>query len=338
MKALQRWIGVILHIIDNDRGEVNLDDAAGAEELEAEGELPLAAEELEERETEGTGEGELEPWQMEETDDDPDQGYSVDGKLHQAMKLKLKGRVTDRDGRITDLEAENAALKAKATPAGPTTLTRPNEDDFEDDDAGYQKALETYNDARTVETWKREQSLKDQTEAQASARAVVTEAVDAHYERAAKLTETSGIKPDIYKHSDETVRKAVESIRPNQGDMAVDYLISHLGEGSEKVIYFLGRPKNRAALDRFITLLSSDSSGMKAAMYLGQEKQRLTIPNKPRSQAPNPAPNVQGDANASAAGGALKKKHDAAHKTGDPQGAFNARREAKKAGVDVTAW
>ena len=280
---------------------------------------------------------EKEPWMEEEEGgeqdlDDPSKNVPV-GKFV-SVKKKLKGQISDRDEEIERLKQErDDALKLKSTE--PTVLVRPKKDDFDDDEA-FEDALDTYNESRTTETINRTR-LEDQKKAgQQQAQEKLTEAVDGHYERAETLIEKSGIKPEIYKAADTTVRKAVEAITPNLGDVIVDQVISILGDGSEKVIYFLGR--NKAALAKFQSLLAADKSGMKAAVYLGQEKQRLTNPIRPRSNAPGPAKNIKGDVPITGAEARFKKKYDAAHGKNNLQSAYNAKKEAKAAGVDVSKW
>ena len=278
-----------------------------------------------------------EPWMEEEEGgeqdpDDPSKNVPV-GKFV-SVKKKLKGQISDRDEEIERLKQErDDALKLKSTE--PTVLVRPKKDDFDDDEA-FEDALDKYNESRTTETINRTR-LEDQKKAgQQQAQEKLTEAVDGHYERAATLIEKSGIKPEVYKAADTTVRKAVEAITPNLGDVIVDQVISILGDGSEKVIYFLGR--NKAALAKFQSLLAADKSGMKAAVYLGQEKQRLTNPIRPRSNAPDPAKNIKGDVPITGAEARFKKKYDAAHGKNNLQSAYNAKKEAKAAGVDVSKW
>lgn len=278
-----------------------------------------------------------EPWMKEEEEeeqdsDDPSKQVPV-GKFV-SVKKKLKGQISDRDDEIERLKKENEALKLKQKPKE-TALVRPKKDDF-DSDEEYEEALDTYNDSRTTETINRNR-LEDQKKAErAQAQQKLTEAVDGHYERAATLIEKSGIKPEVYKAADTTVRKAVEEITPNLGDVIVDQVISILGDGSEKVLYYLGR--NKAALAKFQSLLASDRSGMKAAVYLGQEKQRLTNPIKPRSNAPDPTMSIKGDEKITGEAAKFKKKYDAAHAKSNLQAAYNAKKEARAAGVDVSGW
>ena len=277
---------------------------------------------------------EWEEW-MEVVDqdlDDPSKNVPV-GKFV-SVKRKLKGQISDRDEEIERLKKErDDALKLK--PKQETVLVRPKKDDFEEDE-DFEDALDKYNQSRTAETINRTRLEDQQKAGQQQAQEKFIEAVDGHYERAATLIEKSGIKPEVYKAADTTVRKAVEAVTPNLGDVIVDQVISILGEGSEKVMYFLGR--NKAALAKFQSLLESDKSGMKAAVYLGQEKQRLTNPLKPKSTAPNPVTNIKGDAPVSGAAAKLKKKYDAAHGKTDNQSAYNVKKEARAAGVDVSDW
>ena len=316
--------------------------AKEAEEKAAEEEAARIAAEKENKEPELDEDGNpiepevKEPW-MEEEDgeqdpDDPSKQVPV-GKFV-SVKKKLRGQITERDEEIERLKRENEEL-AKLKPKPETVLVRPKKDDF-DTDEDYEEALDKYNLSRTEETINRTR-LEDQKKAeQQQAQEKLTEAVDEHYLRAADLIEKSGIKPEVYQAADTTVRKAVETITPNLGDVIVDQIISILGDGSEKVLYYLGR--NKAALAKFQNLLSTDKSGMKAAVYLGQEKQRLTNPIKPRSNAPNPATNIKGDELLTGAEGKFKKKYKAAHAKGDLQAAYNAKKEARAANVDVSGW
>lgn len=332
MKKLISWFGALWHVLNNERGEVGLDtdkDKDKADELDLDDKDQ--DDKLEEKD-------ELEEWQKEEAEDSKtsDQEYQVDGKLHQAMKNKLKGRVSDRDSTIDRLRKERDDARTQKLVEEKTTLVKPKQDDF-DTDEKYAAAQEKYNDDRMTEVWDRKQLEKNQGDAQQKVVVARKEAVEGHYERAGVLIEKSGIKPEVYKAADATVRKAVESTSPKLGNIIVDQVISMLGEGSEKVMYFLGR--NKAALSKFQSLLSDDPSGMTAAVYLGQEKQRLTNPTKPRSNAPDPASGIKGDE--SVGGGAankLKKKYDAAHTKGNTQAAYNAKKEARAAGVDVKTW
>jgi hypothetical protein len=312
-----------------------------AARLAAEEEAKKAAElEVEEPELDKDGKPVApaqEPWEEEEEvkeqdPDDPSKQVPV-GKFVRT-KRKLKGQISEGKEEIEKLKKENAEL-LKFKPAPETKLVRPKADSFDTTDE-YEAALDKYNDDKLEEASGRLRLKDQQDQASLKAQTDLTGAVDGHYERAAELIDKSGIKPEVYKAADTTVRKAVEAITPNLGDVIVDQIISILGEGSEKVLYYLGR--NAAALNKFQSLLASDKSGMKAAIYLGQEKQRLTNPIKPRSKAPDPATEVKGDETTQGAANRFKKKYDAVSAKNDSQAMYDTKKEARAAGVDVSKW
>lgn len=289
--------------------------------------------EVETLETEPQEEVISEPW-METEEETGDQqpaetSNQVPVSKYVKLKKKLRGQISERDEELERLRIENAKLKKTEH----TPISRPNRDDFISDD-DYHDALDKYFDDRAQETYQRNQIQKSQEEKKTQHIERVKESVDKHYERAAVLVEKAGIDEEVYKNADMVVRHAVETIQPKMGDVIMDEMIANLGEGSEKVVYYLGRNPN--ALNQFQSLLVSDPSGLKAAIYLGQQKQRLTNPTKPKSRAPEPAPEVEGDISPSNSG--LKKKYDAAHKKGNMQEAYNIKKMAKKNGVDVARW
>ena len=263
--------------------------------------------------------------------DDPDAKKDKDFVpvgAHVEMKSKLRGRLSEKDDELEKLKAENEALRAgkKVEP-----LVRPNPDDFTVQ-AEFDTALREYEDFEFADRTRRVRISDDQKAKQATATKVLTENVNEHYGRAATLLSKSGIAPELFKHADNKVRKAVEALMPGVGDLVIDSLISTLGEGSEKVMYYLG--VNETALNKFQSLLVKDPLGLQAAVYLGQEKQRLTITTKHRSNAPAPAKNANGDITKGGEKG-LKRKYEAAK---SPQEAYDIKQKAKKAGTDTKNW
>ena len=274
----------------------------------------------------------LEPWQME----DDNKGVPTSTHIH--MKQKLKGRISEKDSKIEVLEAEVAALKAgTAKPASVNLPVRPKRIDFDSDEL-YDIALDKYEEKRDDIRYTRleqSQTIKDR---QYKAREKMDQAVNAHYDRAGKLIDDSGIDSKIYQQADIVVREAVEAIRPNQGDIIVDQLIALTGEGSEKVFYFLG--KNKAALAEVKNRLAEDPSGMKAALYIGQQKERLLSPKRATTKAPSPGPNPTGDVSVQGSKkiSALKKKYLDAHRAGNLQIAYNLKKEARGIGAEIAEW
>jgi hypothetical protein len=277
---------------------------------------------------------EVEDW-MKTEDDEED---SPKPQKFLKAKKRLKGELAkvegERDSYKDEIEKLKAQIAAKETQK-PSELKRPRELDYETDEE-YNAALEKYDSDLVESKLQSLTSKSQQEEAVRKAREAVSKAVDDHYERASQLVESSGIKPEVYQASDSTLRSAVESIMPGRGEMVVDHLISTIGEGSEKVAYFLGR--NKTALSEFQSLLLKDPNGIQAAIYLGQQKERLTNPRKPKSQAPAPAAKVGGD-QAKDMATSLKRKYDDAHKKGDASAAFDIKREARKTHkIDTSKW
>ena len=274
---------------------------------------------------------------MSEGDQKPS---DVPVSTHIRMKQKLKGKLADSNEELERLRKENETLKSGITTQTSPTLkelpNRPKEVDFETIQE-HDEALVKYDDEMLqirLDTANKKTELKN---AQSRAKENLNQAVDAHYERASKLIQDNSIDTEVYKKSDLLVREAVEATRPGQGDIIVDQIIAIMGEGSEKVLYFLGR--NKKALDKFKSLLVDDPSGLKTSLFLGQQKERLLTTKRKTSKAPPPGDDVHGDAAPSSSKGkAFLKRRTAAIKKGDIQAAYDAKKEAKVAGIDVSAW
>ena len=289
--------------------------------------------EVEGEETEETTEEkEVELWQQEESEEQEEGTVPVGS--HIKMKDKLKGRISQRDEEIDKLRREVEDLKTNRSK--PTEQPKmPNEEDFEEN-SDYRKSLETYYQDLARFNFEQVEVEKKKKESYSKAKENLDREVDNHYERVAQLVESSGMSSEIFKKADTAVREAVDAIIPKQGDIVVDHYISILGEGSEKVLTFIGRNPKELAV--FQSMIASDSTGMKAMAYLGQQKERLTNPQKRRTSAPAPAADAKGDESVSQQGSALKRKYDKAHKSGSMQQAFDIKRQARKDGVDTSSW
>lgn len=282
-----------------------------------------------------------EPWMEveeetnEQTLDDSSKNVPV-GKFV-SVKKKLRGQISERDDEIEKLRLENEKLRSNSeVPVKQATdLKRPKEEDFDSDEA-YLEALDNYIEDKTKSSYEKSRLENEQKEVQRQKELKRTQDVDRHYKAAEKLIKAANISSEIYKNADTTVRKAVDIVAPKYGDIIVDQLISFLGDGSEKVLYYLGR--NKTALNKFQTLLIEDPTGMKAGVFLGGEKQRLMNTKKHKSNAPDPVPEFVGDENLTLKGNVLAKKYSAAHKKGNVQEAYNFKRNAKAQGIDVSKW
>lgn len=273
-----------------------------------------------------------------QTDDDQT-SETVPKKTHMQMKRRMKGKVDNRDSQIERLKEENAALKNGSSnninnvnQSLKDIPKRPRRDDYDDDDKYYDD-LEAYDDDRADKRQRQNAAQVSQSQAHKK----LGEDVDAHYDRADKLLKSSGITQDVYMKVDAKLEKAIEDLRPGKGKLIKDHLISLLGEGSEKVMYSTG--VKQSSLDKLISALAQDSSGSKAILFLGQEKQRLTN-TKPRQQsnAKKPAARAEGDAETGKTFKTTKTAYDAAHKKKRGQEAYNIKKAARKAGIDTSKW
>jgi hypothetical protein len=281
---------------------------------------------------------ELEAWQLtgeEEADDNQDDDDSVPvGKVIK-MKERLKGKIGDRDDEISKLREELDSIKAGRTTETIELPPMPKATDY-DSDEEHEEALEEWRDKKAEIRWNAKSAERKQSETVKQHQERIAKDVDAHYTRSAELVESSGIKAEHFKDADASVRQAVEAVMPKKGDGITDFIISVLGEGSEKVLFFLGR--NKAARAEFQNLLVEDPDGNKAMVYLGQQKERLTNPQKRRSNAPKPATQAKGDETPNQSEKALMKKYREAHKNGKGQVAYNIKKKAKTEGHDVSKW
>ena len=283
------------------------------------------------------GEKKVEPWL--ETDEQTSDDGVMPVAAHVKAKKKLKGIISEKDDELASLRDELKALKERRIEPTKTVQAiekPPSEYDF-DSAKEYQAALAAYHNKLSYESVRSELQKQKQAEEESRKRKEITDAVDLHYERAEKLISETGIEPEKYKSADHKFRSAVDSVFKGKGDAVVDGFISMLGDGSEKVAYYVGN--NESARAKLQAMLMSDPSGLKAAIFLGEQKARLTgaTLKKQTSKAPAPAPNADKGAGG-ASGKDFKKAFDAAEKKGDTQAAYDARSAAKKAGVDVSKW
>jgi hypothetical protein len=334
---------------ENAEEETKEQEATAAPEAETEkveaSEVETEAVEVEAEESgepaeesqEEAGEAETEAW-MQSDDQTSQDEQAVPVGAHAKMRAKLKGKVKERDKEIEALRQEIEALKGgdSTSVTARKTPPRPKLEDFGYDQDAYDKAVDDWYDQKIDAKLTTTQQAKVQKEQIREQEQAVNRSVDQHYERASELVEKNGIDPELYKQTDLTVRQMIENIFPKQGDAITDKIISVLDEGSEKVMYFLGR--NAAAQNEVSTLLRSDPSGLKASAWLGRKLAELTMPKRSRSNAPKPAKTVQGDAVAGSSERALKKKYDEAHNSKNGQAAYNAKKQAKAKGIDVSNW
>ena len=310
-----------------DEKEVEVEEEVVAEEVETEiAEAQKAGEDGQESGDAGEGDEEAKFWQDIDKEDEVE-GAPAD------THLRIKQKPKERDSEIEDLRRKVNELQEGRASAAPILkdLKKPNEDDFQTTEE-YEAAVEKYEEDKFNRLNSRMQAEEKQRQAK-EARAA---AVDSHYKRASEFVAKYGIAPEKYQKADESLRKAVDAVLPDQGELVADHLISLLGDGSEKVMFRIGAKPE--VLREFQALLMEDKTGLKASMFLGRQLELITNPKKRTSKAPPPGRQLKGDAAPNANAAALKKSYQEAHKKGDSQKAYNAKKQARAAGINVSAW
>lgn len=255
-----------------------------------------------------------------------------------AAKAKLRAKLErEKQSELDELRQQLEEMRRNTVV--PQVSAKPNREDFydqDDPDDAYTLAVARWmiKEERTKEH--NETQQYEQQRKQLEVQQAISDGVDQHYERAAELAAKSGISPELYQSSDLRVRSAIDGVFPGGGEQITNSLIASLGEGSEKVFYNLGVSPKR--LSELTDKLAKDPSGLQASIYLGKLSAELTAPLRKKSNTPAPATTVQGDANTTDIGKGLHRKYLEAHKRGDTQAAFDARREAKAKNINVKSW
>jgi len=325
-----------------ENAEPEAEEAATPQEVEEAEEEEAVEVETEEPEEEAeTPEGEPAPaeteaWMEDETDNAAPKEVPLSAL--QAVRSKLKGKNNELKGENSDLRSEIDQLKAQMTQVQQPQVTQaastvmPKLEDFEYDEDKYHQAVSNhYNgmiDARMNQT---QQSNVQAAEVQKQANDIQQKS-DEHYRRAQELVTKHGINPEVYGQADRKVREAIEQVLPNQGDTTTDRLISIIGEGSEKVLYAIGRSESE--LDKVRAKLISDPTGLTLAVYLGQKNAEFSMPAKKKSNAPKPARQISGSGSKDDTKN-LTRRYKDAKKKGDIQGSFAARMEMRRAGINT---
>lgn len=287
--------------------------------------------ESEEEEGEPEPEPEVEPWMQADGDEPPPLSDSEAAKI----RRKYKGKLQEEKAENEALRAEIEALKTKKPEiAAPEAKNKPKKADFENEEEFFEALADWKIENRDAQNQSKNVA-EQQKAAQEAEQAAIGGEVDNHYLRAAKLAEKSGIKPENYQAADRRLRAAVEEKFPGGGDDVVDYLISTLGEGSEKVFYHLG--VNQKRLSEFLETFDK-GKGLRTAAFLGELNAELKAPSKRSTQAPDPGAQVQADSKSSASQSKLKKEYDEAHRSGNTAKAWKIKKQAKGLNVDTKNW
>jgi hypothetical protein len=275
-------------------------------------------------------------WMNEDDTDqtvvDPSKQVPVGKFVH--LKKKLNGELSEKDKEIDRLRAERDDLR-KSAPAKPAVLVRPKSADFGTDEE-YDLAVSRYDEDRLQDTYNRNRLKETQDEQNQKAIAVIESDLDAHVERVSELVEKHGISKEKIDIAHDNFSKAMEAAFPEKQGNATKILISKLGPGSETVVISHGL--NKAKREHLISLAKSDSTGLKLAVYLGEQKQILNNPIKPQSKAPDPTKGLNGDENTSITGAESKMKKAYQKIGAGTTESYNIKKKGKAAGYDVSKW
>lgn len=326
-----------LNMIEQSLDELRAANAAEEAEQAIQADEVAEDTETEVAEVEAQDEGEeVEEWLK----DDDQASQSVPLAKHVQVKHKLRARLEDKDSELELMRQKLAQYESGAQPQQTQQkapeLKMPTLSQFDYDEDQYSAAMAEYQDKLVDYKLSQRMATTQQSEQQKQALEQQAKAVDAHYERAAKLIESAGIPAEKYQAADTVFRRELHSVTGN-GDAVADAIISRLGEGGEKVTYHLG--VNQAAMAQLKQKLQEDPTGISAAVYMGELRAKFgsAVTNK-LSKAPKPDAGLEGDTNASLSTSSLKKQYQAASRAGDTAKAFEIRQKARASGANPNEW
>ena len=279
-----------------------------------------------EQATEDTEAVEVEAWMEageQEEDSDTFTASDIAG-----LRRKMKGKLKGKDDENERLRQEIESLRSGVVQPQSQDIKRPRIDDFTTSEE-YEDAHEAYLLAKFENKNNKSQQDRANEARDAEHKRKMETEIDAHYQRAAEMVKTHSIAPERFKVADKTFRDAMEEVNPGRGDNVVDHMLSLLGEGSEKVGYYLGN--NKTALNELKLRMMNDKAGLSAMSYLGELKAKVTMPAKATRKAPKPATSLGGDKGTGEAK-SLSALKSAYNKAKDGNARMSARMAYKKAG------
>lgn len=281
-------------------------------------------------------EGESESLDWLDQDEEQTSSESVPLSAHIKAKRKLKDKNHDLESELEQLRKENERLK-QGQPV--IDKPKPKRDDFydaDDPDEAYLDALADWKLEQKQINAQKQQSEQAQKDLMAKQQQKIESDVEEHFKRAEGFIEQHGISQDVYAKAENNFRDAIKSVNEDAGDAITNTLISTIGEGSEKLMMYVGGNQQRR--EQLKSILTNDPTGLKAMVQLGRWQAEIESPRKRKSQAPKPSSTAKGDSSVTPSEARMKKKYDAAMKAGDGQAVFNLRQEAKKAGINTKSW
>jgi hypothetical protein len=316
--------------------EANAEEVEQPEEEEgeeAEGEEPEA--DAEESDTEQDTEEASDDFELE-LDGEPEPGQQKPSP-EEALVYKLtkqKQKTREYKSELEELKAEIAALKSGSAPQAQPKPQQQEEkyppvpllyENGVDTPEQYQKAYQKWVadckavDQRNSQRSETENQFKRQTE----------EVTRKLAERVGKFAVEHKIRDDKVISAIERATSEIDGATKIDGSLA--YLLDAVGDGSERVAYYIGTNDN--AMAKVKGLLQEDPTGLRASAYMARLVGQLKPNQRTKtSKAPPPDQPIKGDGSSASA----KALQDRYTKTKDPQEMLKLRRKARELGVRLT--
>lgn len=313
-------------------------EEASTEEVEQpeEGETEEAEADTEESETGQDTEEASDDFELE-LDGEPEPGQQKPSP-EEALVYKLtkqKQKTREYKSELEELKAEIAALKSGQV--APQAQPKPQQQEEKyppvpllyengvDTPEQYQKAYQKWVsdcravDQRNAQRSETENQFKRQTE----------EVTRKLAERVGKFAVEHKIKDERVISAIERATSEIDGATKIEGSLA--YLLDAVGDGSERVAYYIGTNDN--AMAKVKGLLQEDPTGLRASAYMARLVGQLKPNQRTKtSKAPPPDQPVKGDGSSASA----KALQDRYTKTKDPQEMLKLRKKARELGVRLT--
>lgn len=273
-----------------------------------------------------------------ENDEPASEEQQVPARVHIHKLQKIKAQKREKEDEIKELRDELEQLKTNRvnTPVlqqqNETYVPAPSLSQYDYDEDKYAEAMANYVASKTREETSRQLEEQRNKHSQQQQLASLSKKVEGHIERADDFiskNNASGLTADMYITAETAVRNSLD---PNNSGI-VDQIVAHMGNGSEKVMYYLGR--NAGELLRVQQELQQDHSGISALMHLGSLKEKLNQKQSHKvSSAPPPENVLSGDVS-STVDTNLQKAYEKAAQSGDVQKMVSVKAEARRNGIKI---
>lgn len=307
-----------------------VEESDATEVVETEENLDL--EESETEETEEETESKDFELELEGEAPQPTKPTAEEALIHKLSRQKKRAK--EAESEAEELRKRLEALEARQSqPVQPAPTSHAGEPTFPDlydknidgDRAKYDQAVKQW--YRDMANFQSRQSGADAEQEEYKAR--IRSMTEQIAKNAAKFATENKVSIDRVGDALEQTTTAIDSATGIDG--AAAYLLDSVGEGAERVGFYLGT--NETARSEVLRLLKEDPNGLKAISYMARLATKLKPkPGKQISKAPEPDEPVTGDAVGTASQKKLQEMWD---KEEDPNKLQAIRRKARELGVEL---